>query len=545
MEPSFLMNKGATMNHKLLFLAGAFAVAGCDQGLHAAHPDAVRVTLAPDVVSSQDGTIHARAVVLASATALANWDVVYTIDYTDRNGIARAVTGTSGLTGRTGTFEATFTGLRWAGSGTVTASVREKNAMPALNRDGGPISSQASFAVLDLSPPVLTIEPPTMDLRVGTGFPFDVQVHATDEIGIGQVIVQVVGELNDTRSQIVASGTTDGVVSFGFDVPNGALPGPTITIYAIAEDLSGNFAAATAVTLTVDPTIVVGVLPGFSARTLTSGTGGGNGILAAPTAIARSPKDGMLYVADAAGGTCGNGCIRKVDASTGAVSATLVVAAQPAITGLSFDATGDNLYYSFNNGGNTALVQLTWNAGTSTYATPVICNVPVNQNPPDPWHSVFDATLGLLVSDQGDKVLKRQAACTQTDPTNFAGAGMFDQPWGVAQKSATDFYVSDFNLDRIFHVTSGGATDTFEISGQDRPQGIEWLAGGPSIFADSLLVANNGSQRLSSTRGNFTSRSAAYFRDPPIDLALTTGTAYVVTVQGGGNPGRIFAISGF
>lgn len=527
-----------------LILAGAFLLlAGCDQKLPGAKPDAVRITLSPDVVSSQDGTMRITATALEANTPLRDFTMKIAIDYTDRNGVPRLVAGTSGLTTRSGSLEFVAQGLSWEGAGTVTAQAFDRKGTPILDRDGAPVESTATFSVLDLSPPTVTIDPPTLDLKVGPSLPFDVPIHVTDEIGVSQVYVQLTGEMNSQGSRIVASGTTDGTVTFDFTVPNGALPGPTITIYAMAADLSGNLSAATPITLTVDPNLAIGVLPGFAGMLLSDGS---QSFLDQPTAIALSPKDGMLYVADnSSGAPCNQGCIRQVDPANGTPAAAAVVSGQQSITGLSFDATGDHLYYSFNTGGTGSLVQLTYAMGTG-YGSPVTCNVAANQNPADPWHSVFDATLGLLVADQQDQVVKRQAACNQADPVNFAGGGMLNQPFGVAaEPGGTGFYVSEVNNDRIYRFDNTGATTVFELAGMNQPEGIEWLAGGASAFADSLMVANNNSRKITSTRGNYTPRDAVFLRNDPVDLAIDNGTMYILTQPSQNNRGRIFAVTGF
>lgn len=511
--------------------------AACTGKRPGVHPDAVRLTLAPDLISSQDGTTHITATVLQAGAPLVGFDVALTIDYVDRNSVIRPIAGTTQKTGKTGSFEFIATGLKWQGAGTVHAAVLDGAGQPLRGPGGAPIVADASFSVLDLTPPVVTILPPTSDLKIGPGLPLEIQVSASDEIGVSQIVVQLAGEATGQGTQLIASGTTSGLGTFEFSVPDTALSGPNITVYAMASDLSGNLTAAAPVILTVDPAITVATIPGFVAATIATGS---NTFLSDPRAIALSPKDGQLYVADNSGGTpCNGACVRKVDPATGAAAAGAVATGVGTITGISFDATGDNLYYSdFQN----RLIRLTYN-GTD-YATPTTCNVPANQLPNQPMHSVFDATLGLLVADQNTPGVMRQATCTGVDPTVFSGTA-FDTPVGMGLGTAGELYVSDLALNRIFQLDrSTGAATAFETFGLQEPQGIEWMSGGASPFNASLFVANSGMRRITSTRGNGTPRSLVFFSDTPVDLTGAAGTIWVVTRPGNG-PGRIYKVTGF
>ena len=107
--------------------------------------------------------------------------------------------------------------------------------------------------MLDRTPPTVSITPPPSDtIRIGNDV--TVEVHVTDEIGVSQVFFETSGDgFNRDRGTVVASGSTDATVSFDFQVRDSAAVGSTITLYALAADLSGNQAAAEPVTLTVVP----------------------------------------------------------------------------------------------------------------------------------------------------------------------------------------------------------------------------------------------------------------------------------------------------
>ena len=490
----------------------------------AGSPDTVQVGLAPDVISSLDGRTTITALTAEGATPVADSAVEIAIDYTDRNGTPHVIDGVTGKTNERGVFTATLEGLLWDGTGTVTVTT-------------GDVSGEAAFAVLDRTPPVVTILPPTTDNRVGPGLPIDVQVHVTDEIGVGQLILDVTGNgtIISNRSTRLVSGALDSTITFRVDIPNGAQASDTIELFALATDLSGNSAAATPITLTVDPTITIATPPGLVGALLTTGT---TTSLNDPSAIASSPKDGKLYVADSAGGACNGACIWRVDPTTGVIDATPAVVGAGQIEGVAFDATGDNLYYS-DRQDRTA--RLTWN-GTA-YATTVVCNSIANQRPQDPYHLVFDPSLGLLTPDDNGQELARIATCDPTTSGTFFTNHNFDQPRGIALGGAGEIFVSDEAADEIVRVDrTNGATTVFE-GAIGAPYGLEWLAGGTSAFADSLMVASRD-RVVESTRGAGT-LAAAYLRNAPIDLAFIGGTLFVLTSPSNNNRGRIYTVSGF
>ncbi|HEY5947734.1 MAG TPA: Ig-like domain-containing protein [Kofleriaceae bacterium] len=200
--------------------------------------DTVVIQLAPEVISSIDGTLGVHAIVLAAREPVKGEAVDVTVEYTDRNGMPHAISPASGMTDNNGAFDATLTGMTWDGTGTVTVAV-----------PGGP-EATATFAVLDRTPPKVTIVPPaSSQVRIGQNV--TVQVHVTDEIGVSQVWFEWNGQNARERSSVVASGSTDTNVGFEFQVSDQATVGSMLTMYALASDLSGNQAAAQPVTVTV------------------------------------------------------------------------------------------------------------------------------------------------------------------------------------------------------------------------------------------------------------------------------------------------------
>lgn len=495
-------------------------------------PDGVLVELNPAVVSSLEGTTAVRALVVADdSTPLADQAVTATIAYTDRNGATHDIAPLTGTTDAAGRFEAVITGLDWDGTGTVTVAATGE----------ADVSGVASFVVLDRTPPQVEILPPTTDLHVGPGLPLDVQVRVRDEIGVSRVVVEAAGELDSQRSTVTASGTTDGTLTFRFDIPDNAAAGPTITLWAMATDLSGNRGAAEAVVLTVDPAIVIATPPGLTGTMLADGS---TQFLDDPRGLAVSPRDGQLYVADNAGpAPCNGACIRKVNPDTGAVDAVAVITGIGTMEGVAFDASGDNLYFTDRQ---RRIGHLTWNPLTQRYDAAGFCNDVAVDNPADPYHLVIDAALGILVVDDDRQRVAQAATCSAAmQPVGLTMTGVFDQPRGIALGPSGEIYVADFGADEILAVDRAtGAVTRFEGSRVQEPWGIEWV-GGTSAFANSLLVALNGDQRVVSTAGNGT-RTAAYLRNDPIDVALGAGgAAFVLTQPSAGNRGRLFKVTGF
>ncbi|HTM23397.1 MAG TPA: hypothetical protein VL172_22900 [Kofleriaceae bacterium] len=501
-------------------------------------PNGVFVEVAPEVVSSLDGTLQVDAQVYDDELALDGQSIRLSVAYVDRNGTDHPIEAVTGITDARGGFAAGFAGLDWEGTGVITAEVLDGDGNPRMI-DGEPVAATASFSVLDRTPPTVEILPPTADLHVGPGLPITVQVHVADEIGVSQVSIEAAGELERLRTTVVASGSTDTTLDFDFDIPDGAAPGPTITLYALATDLSSNQAAATPVVLTVDPAVAIAVPPGLAGDLLGDGTGS---FLDDPRALAVSPKDGRIYVADNSGGSpCNGHCIRAM-ATDGTLDPAAVVVGVGDIEGVAFDADGTTLYYTDRQ---DRLMHMTWNDGTSAYEGSSACNNIGNSFPQEPFHLVHDPELGVLVVDQDRQRVLQEAGCTGADPVDFSEQA-FDQPRGIALGPAGEIYVSDLNNDEIRVVDRDtGNVSLFDDRDLDTPMGLEWLDGGASAFADTLLVADRGNRIVRSTAGDGDSRAAAFLRNSPVDVALDGATLYILTAPSAGDSGRIFVVTGF
>ena len=234
---------------RLVFLCASLGVIGCG----APPPDRVTVALAPDVISSESGALAAQAKVLNGDTELKGWTVKLHTDYIDRNNMMHAVDDASNKSDDTGLVAGAFSGLKWEGAGTVTASVLDASGNPALDsKTKMPITAEATFSVVDESPPVVMITSPANGAVVKLGTNLDIQISATDEIGVSQIYVQAATsngntQLDRTRTTI-ATGSTTVSGSFGFDTGN-LQTAQSVTIYAMAADMSNNLGVAMPVTI--------------------------------------------------------------------------------------------------------------------------------------------------------------------------------------------------------------------------------------------------------------------------------------------------------
>jgi hypothetical protein len=498
-----------------------FALTAC-----AGAPTAVAIELSPTVISSLSAETTVHAIVVGETTPLADEAVRVSVAYTDRNGTDHAIEPVDGRTDARGQFAAVIGGLAFDGTGTVTVE-----AAPG-------VLGTATFAVLDRTPPVIEILPPTIDNRVGPGLPLDIQVRVTDEIGVSEVTIDGLGTIIGSRSTVVSSGALDTTLTFRTGIPAGVAAGPNVRVFALARDLSGNIAAAAPITLTVDPAITIATPPGLTGALLADGDAQR---LVSPRALAVSAQDGHLYVADVARtGACNPSCIWRVDAATGAVDAAPVVVGSGDIEGVAVDATSDNLFYSDRS---NRIGRLTWN-GTA-YVNDTTCNDVDAQRPKDPFHLVADAGLGVLVADDNNQQVVRVATCNAgAAGTSFSTNGNLNAPHGIALGPAGEIFVSDFDRDEVRRVDRTTGVMTAFQSGIDRPYGIDFLAGTTSPFAGSLMVAAFDARTIESTRGMGT-QAAAFLRNTPIDVASAGATMYVLTAPSSGNRGRIYKVSGF
>ena len=58
-------------------------------------------------------------------------------------------------------------------------------------------------------------------------------------------------------------------------------------------------------------------------------------------------------------------------------------------------------------------------------------------------------------------------------------------------------------------------------------------------------MANTEDRSVVSSRGFNTGRRIVFLRNDPVDIALDGGTLYILTRPSAGDPGRIYAVTGF
>ncbi len=238
---------------KLAYLALCAPLAACST-----NPNGIEVALAPEVISSLDGTTHVTGQVFANKDTLEKKPVSITVDYTDRNGTTHAIDPQTTTTDVRGNFEIDINGLTWDGSGTITATVLTSPTGSPVMVGGAPLDGTATFAVLDRTPPKVTImAPPTVHASTQNAT-LTAMVTATDEIGVSEVDFQRSdfnggggGFNGGGRTSVIASGATSVTESFTMDIQQ-TNAGATFTLYALAVDLSGNIGTATPVTVTVN-----------------------------------------------------------------------------------------------------------------------------------------------------------------------------------------------------------------------------------------------------------------------------------------------------
>ena len=233
---------------RLLSFAALCLAVGCGPG-----PNRIELSLAPDLIASTIGTLGATATVYSNKETTAGFNVAFDVAYKDRNGMAHTIAGISDTTNVAGQANASFAGLIFEGSGTVTAKVLDSQGVALVDDMKQPLQTTASFGVLDLSPPQVTITSPANGAHFAMNTQYTITVHATDEIGVSQVYTQTSrsngGNGGNGSGSRITSGAAD--VTVKVDADTGGNSTNTITIYAMAADLSGNLGVAAPVVINV------------------------------------------------------------------------------------------------------------------------------------------------------------------------------------------------------------------------------------------------------------------------------------------------------
>ena len=280
--------------------------------------------------------------------------------------------------------------------------------------------------------------------------------------------------------------------------------------------------------------------PTTTMPTITTVATGTDSFLVSPKALALSAKDGKLYVADGGYTGCSPSCIRQVDTATGAVTIGAVAVGVGTISGITFDATADNLYYSDRQ---NRITRLTWSG--SAYGTPAACNDPTAAGLQDPYHLVVDPTLGLLAAEDHNGRVVAVATCAGAS-TAVALSLAITQLRGIALGPSGEIYVTASPSDRIFQVdrTTGSVTK-YDSTHVHQPVGIQWL-GGSSMYGGRLVVADYSDSAVVAVNGA-SRKSFGTFAPQPIDVAVAANNAtiFVLTTTSVAKAAGIYKVTGF
>ncbi len=118
--------------------------------------------------------------------------------------------------------------------GTITIAAHAEDT-------SGHTSAVASITlnVVDETPPSVTISQPTQQAPFNFGDTVNIQVEASDAVGLSQIRFETTGALRESGTHTVAPISQTDTAAFSFSVPYG-VSSPDVTILAYALDLYGN-----------------------------------------------------------------------------------------------------------------------------------------------------------------------------------------------------------------------------------------------------------------------------------------------------------------
>jgi trimeric autotransporter adhesin len=275
---------------------------------------------------------------------------------------------------------------------------------------------------------------------------------------------------------------------------------PTATPAGLLKDGAGNLYIAAAAQNRIYRLDALGQISVFAGKGTAGHTGDGGpataGELNAPSAMARNPITGDIYVVDT-----GNGCIRKID-SRGVINTTIVSLNSP--SGVAVDGSG--VMY-FSDRGNQRIYKLQGTqvsvvAGTGTAGYSGDGGPAAQARLNSPGGLAVDSSGALYVADSGNDMVRRiaggiislVAGCLPADceyTTSGPATKVFvPAPRALATNGAGTIYIADF-----FGVRSlvGGVID---IVAGNRTAGFSG-DGGPAVYSQlktplAVLVDGNG-----------------------------------------------------
>lgn len=143
----------------------------------------------------------------------------------------------------------------------------------AVARDTGNQDSaiaQISLNVVDLTPPVVTIDEPAPESVFNYGTTVTVRITATDGVAVNRIRYTTTGGLLLSGSQDINPAASPASATFTIDIPSG-IPEPDVYIHAFARDTSGNEGESGQVHIIAS----MDVTPPSTAATAVSDPGGG------------------------------------------------------------------------------------------------------------------------------------------------------------------------------------------------------------------------------------------------------------------------------
>lgn len=438
-----------------------------------------------------------------------------------------------------------------------------------------------TVVVLDLTPPTVIITSPAANTHFASGANVDVTVNAQDLVGVVSMGSQVVGlGGNSATSELVTgNGALNKNVTktFSLQAANADFFGGTQTVFAYAQDGSGNVANASSVPIIIDPFAVMPTGIAVALVREDAAFANPNAIAADPSALAATPR---LFLADNGGG----GAIWKIDytRATG-VSTMTAVNTGWAANGVEFNAAGTLLFAPranqvrvFNWNGTTLTVNRTLtNAAANVLVHAVFGPTSPTSCPTGPCLYLTDpANSEVWLLDTSTDAFSLFA---DNNTARNGGGPAMDRPTGIAFDSATNrLFVSDGFLggganDVVYELAPDGAdalaiTESLSVfmnntpalgPTPDLPYGMEYRGlGGTGIYANRVFAANLGNDQMYEAARD--GGDAGLLSDDwntfvealgraPIDMAFQPGSdqMYVLFSNGNGMDPHVVELSGF
>ena len=482
--------------------------------------DGVDLELGSAPITSADDSFTVRVSVREGDVRIAGARVRVETQFTDSAGDPGAIDDVEVKTGLDGWADAAIDKLETKGDGTVIALAIDDDGDPIV-RDGIAVEASVPFEVLDGVVPLVTLGA-LPGAPLGRGMPLDIAVEAADESGLAEIVVRVEGAIAFERILDVSG--LGGTFTVAEEIPEDAAGGE-VTVTVEATDESGNSSAPSAGGFTIDTSATLSLPPGATMEVLTEGTAE---YLADPTAMAVSPLDGNLYIADHSPGlACQDHCIRKVDPATGDPLDSLGLQSAGRVLSLSFNVDGMEMYFVEQP---RAVKRSAFSLGS--YGGASRCDDALAATPAAPTAALAHPTVGLLVTDTAAGIVYRAASCGAAFAP-FTGA-VFQVPSGIAAATDGAMLVSDAAQGTLVRVEAGGTTSPF-ADGLVLPRIASIDANGTAwVLGDRRITTRDAAAQPA---------TALTFAESPIAMTWNGDVLLVLLPKEGGGA-RLVAIDG-